>query len=169
MGIDLGTMGVKSTLYSVDGNILGNHYEGYPLNAPKPRYAEQSQEEWWEKTKITIKEILAQSNVSSSDILGIGVCGQGHGLSPISKDGEFLHPCITWVDQRTDEQVKWILENVGEEKVLKINMFIVDNAYTAPKILWLKEHIPTTYYNADCFLLPTDVLKYFLTGVYSTD
>lgn len=169
LGIDLGTMGVKSTLYSLNGGIVGNHYEEYALHAPKPRYAEQSQEEWWEKTKLTIKEILAQSRVSPNDILGIGVCGQGHGLSPISKDGDFLYPCITWVDQRTDEQVKWILENVGEEKVLGINMFIVDNAYTAPKILWLKKHMPTAYQNAEYFLLPTDVLKYFLTRRFSTD
>jgi xylulokinase len=169
LGIDLGTMGVKSTLYSIDGEIEGNHYQEYALHAPFPRYAEQSQIEWWEKTKLTIKTILAQSQVSSSDILGIGVCGQGHGLSSISKDGEFLYPCITWVDQRTDEEVQWILENVGEEKVLRINMFTIDNAYTAPKILWLRNNVPHAYENAKYFLLPTDVIKYFLTGTFSTD
>jgi len=162
-------MGVKSTLYSIDGEIVGNNYQGYLLNAPKPRYAEQSQEEWWEKTKSTIRTAISQSKVSPEEILGVGVCGQGHGLSPITKDGKFLYPCITWVDQRSDEQVKWILDNVGEEKVLRINMFPVDNAYTAPKILWLKEHVPDAYENAECFLLPTDVVKFFLTGKFSTD
>jgi len=169
LGIDLGTMGVKSTLYSVEGEIVGNHYEEYPLYSPKPRYAEQRQEEWWEKTRLTIRHVLAQSKISSEEIKGIGVCGQGHGLSPISSDGEFLYPCITWVDQRTDEQVEWILENVGEDKVMNINMFIVDNAYTAPKILWLRENMPEAYEKAEYFLLPTDVLKYFLTGTFTTD
>lgn len=169
LGIDLGTMGVKSAIFALDGRLMGSFYRDYPLDSPLPGWAQQDTELWWKETCTTIKESLAQAKINPADIAGIGCCGQSHGPSPLDKSGKFIGPCITWVDQRSTKQVNWIIENVPEEKVLKINQSSVDNAYTAAKLIWLKENQPALYDKAWKFLLPKDVLVYFLTGEISTD
>ena len=169
LGIDLGTMGVKSAIFALDGGLMGSFYRDYPLDSPLPGWAQQDTGLWWKETCTTIKESLAQAKINPADIAGIGCCGQSHGPSPLDKSGKFIGPCITWVDQRSTKQVNWIIENVPEEKVLKINQSSVDNAYTAAKLIWLRENQPELYGKAWKFLLPKDVLVYFLTGEISTD
>ncbi|UCD73365.1 MAG: hypothetical protein JSW01_01625 [Candidatus Bathyarchaeota archaeon] len=169
LGIDLGTMGVKSVIFRVDGKLMGSFYQGYPLDSPFPGWAQQDTGLWWTETCTTIKESLSQAKIDPDSIVGIGCCGQSHGPSPLDKSGKFIGPCITWVDQRSTKQVNWVLEHVTQEKVLKINQSFVDNAYTAVKLIWLKENQPKLYKEAWKFLLPKDVLVYFLTGEVSTD
>jgi len=169
LGIDLGTMGVKSSIFGLDGKLMGSFYRGYPLDSPFLGWAQQDPQLWWKETCTTIRESLSQANINPESIVGIGCCGQSHGPSPLDKSGKFIGPCITWVDQRSTEQVNWVLENVTQEKVLKINQSFVDNAYTAVKLIWIKENQPELYDKTWKFLLPKDVLVYFLTGEISTD
>lgn len=169
LGIDLGTTGVKSAIYNLDGIVIGSSYKEYPLESPRPGWAEQDQNLWWKSTITTIKESLRQANITPDSIAAIGVCGQSHGLSAISREGEPLYPCITWVDRRSEPQVQWISKKVGEKRVFEISGWPLDAAYTASKILWIKENIPRVFEQAYKFLLPKDYIVFKLTGEYSTD
>ncbi|MEM3714967.1 MAG: FGGY family carbohydrate kinase, partial [Nitrososphaeria archaeon] len=162
-------MGVKSTIYTLEGKIVGSSYHEYPLDMPYPSWAQQDQDLWWKSTVLTIKESLKQAKISSDDIVGIGVCGQSHGVSALSKEGKPLFPCITWVDRRSEPQVQKIAEKIGIRRVFEINGFPLDAAYTASKILWIKENEPKIYKNTFKFLLPKDFIVFKLTGVFSTD
>ncbi|MEM3404571.1 MAG: xylulokinase [Nitrososphaeria archaeon] len=169
LGIDLGTMGVKSTIYTATGKVVGSSYKEYPLDSPHPGWAQQDQSLWWKSTTSTIKECFKQAKISPEDVVAIGVCGQSHGPSAISKDGEPLLPCLTWVDRRSEPQVQRIADKVGARRVFEINGYPLDAAYTASKILWIKENAPDVYRNTYKFLLPKDFIVFKLTGVFSTD
>jgi len=169
LGIDLGTMGVKSAIFRVDGELMGSFYRGYPLDAPHPGWAQQDTTLWWKETCTTIENSLSQAAIDPESIVGVGCCGQSHGPSPLDKKGRFIGPCITSVDQRSTKEVNWILENVTQQKVFEINQSHVDNAYTAAKLLWIKRNQPDLFEKTWKFLLPKDVIVYFLTGEISTD
>ena len=60
LGIDLGTSSVKLLLMKKDGEVIKTLTKDYSLAFPKPTWAEQDPNEWWEVTKFGIKEICCR-------------------------------------------------------------------------------------------------------------
>jgi xylulokinase len=63
-----------------------------------------------------------------------------------------LRPAIIWADQRAVEEARWIVERCGLENIYARTGHRVSPAYTAAKILWLKQHEPTVCARAAKFL-----------------
>ena len=47
MGIDLGTSGLKAVLVTPEGDVKGVGSGTYPIDIPRPGYAEQDPELWY--------------------------------------------------------------------------------------------------------------------------
>jgi len=154
MGIDVGTTGAKTLLINENGEVIASVSAEYPMYTPYPNWAEQNPEDWWEATKASIGEVLATSGVEPSQIAGLGLTGQMHGLVLLDKAGRVLRPCIMWNDQRTGLQCTWITEKIGAERVLRLTGNPVLPGFTAPKIIWVREHEPEIYEKAAKVLLP---------------
>ena len=169
LGIDLGTSKIKADIYNTDGILLCGSYRETKMLESNKNWKEQDPEDWWELLKSILEDISFKKHFDLKKISGIGICGQSHGPTPISKYKKYLGPCITWMDQRCTEQVRFIEKVIGGEKILNITSFDLDAAYTAAKILWIKENQPDIYKQTEKFLLPKDVLVFKLTGKYSTD
>jgi len=164
MGIDVGTLGVKTQIFNSAGEAISSSYEEYPIISPKPNWAEEDPHQWWKATVNTIKSSIKKAKINPEKIVAIGVCGQMHGIVPIAKDGKPLYNAIIWLCQRSTPQLKWIEKNVGKEKVYKISGCVLQNTYTAPKILWLKENEPQIFKNTYKFLFSKDFINYKLSG-----
>ena len=95
--------------------------------------------------------------------------GQMHGLVLLDRAGEVLRPAILWNDQRTAAQCASITETVGADRVLQITGNPVLPGFTAPKIVWVREHEPEVYARVAHFLLPKDYVRYRLTGALVCD
>ena len=48
MGVDIGTSGTKSIIADENGRVIASRTEEYPLYTPKPGWAEQRPEDWWD-------------------------------------------------------------------------------------------------------------------------
>ena len=101
IGIDIGTSGTKSALYSRDGRLIASHTAEYPLSQPQNGYAEQDPADWWEAVTASLRAILGESGVSAQEVAGLGLSGQMHGLVLLDEEGEVLRPAILWCDSRT--------------------------------------------------------------------
>ena len=161
MGIDLGLTAVKTGIFDMSGGCVGKGYGENPIESPYPGWVEQDQNHWWSEVKKTIKEALSEANIPSDEIVGIGVTAQGHGLSPVARDGKYLAKCLTAQDQRAIEQRKWLKENLG--------IGSGPEALISSKILWLKENRPNIFKKTYKFLFPGSVLILKLTGEFVTD
>ena len=113
LGIDLGTMGVKTGIYSICGKEVNNSYRGYPSISLDLGWKEQDQNLWWIETRNAIKTVLRDSKLLPEQIIGISCCGQSCGPSPIDKDGGILAFCITHEDRRAAKECRWIREHGG--------------------------------------------------------
>jgi xylulokinase len=169
LGIDLGTSTIKADIYDTDGVLVGGSYREIKMLESNKNWKEQDPEVWWELLKLVLRDISIEKHFDLKKIIGIGICGQSHGPTPFNKNKKNLGPCITWMDQRCNKQVRFIEKVVGREKILSITSFDLDVAYTAAKILWIKENQPDIYKQTEKFLFPKDVLVLKLTGNYSTD
>ncbi len=170
LGIDVGTEGTKVALFDVYGRAISYSYEDYELICPRPGWAEQNPETWWQAAVRTIKAAVESSKIAPEDIEGIGVCGQMHAPVPIDKNGELLYrsPSL-WCDKRNTPQCERLKARLDENRLLSITGNPITPPWTGLKILWMKENLPRIYEKTDKFLVPKDYLVFRLTGVTSID
>ncbi len=169
LGIDLGTSGTKTVLFSVDGEAKASAVVEYPLYQPQNGWAEQAPEDWWNAAVQTTRKVLSQSGVDARDIAGIGISGQMHGLVMLDEKGEVLRKSIIWCDGRTGEECREITQAVGAKRLIEITANPALTGFTASKILWVKKNEPELYARCAHILLPKDYVRYMLTGDFATE
>ncbi|ONI47731.1 xylulokinase [Candidatus Epulonipiscium fishelsonii] len=169
IGVDLGTSGTKTVLFDEIGKKISSHTIEYDLIQPQNGWAEQNPADWWNATVGTIKEVIKKSDVNPSDIKGLGISGQMHGLVMVDKHGEVLRNSIIWCDGRTGEECKEITETIGKERLIEITANPALTGFTAGKILWVRKHEPELYEQCHQILLPKDYIRYKLTGLYGAE
>jgi xylulokinase len=169
LGLDIGTTGVKSILLDQDGGLKAESTVSYPTQSPKTNWFEQDPEDWWAATATSIKQIVSSSGVGRSEIGGIGLSGQYHGLVLLDVGGKVLRPCIIWNDQRTHEESRYVVEKVGAARLMDIACTRGALYFTACKLLWVRRNEPGVYAKAAKMLLPKDYVRYRLTGEFATD
>lgn len=167
IGIDLGTSAVKLLLMDQEGNVVNIVSGEYPLYFPQPGWSEQNPEDWWEQTKEGIRELV--SNVDRDQVAGISFGGQMHGLVILDQDDQVIRPAILWNDGRTGAQTDYLNQVIGKDVLSKYTANIAFAGFTAPKILWVKEHEPENFARICKIMLPKDYLAYKMTGVHSCD
>ena len=166
IGLDLGTSALKGLLMNEAGEICGEASAEYPVSYPRPGWSEQDPADWVNAMEQVLGEL---TRGRESVIRGVSVGGQMHGLVALDGRGQVIRPCILWNDGRTEQQVAYLNDTVGREKLSSLTGNIAFAGFTAPKLLWLRENEPESFAMIAKIMLPKDYLIYRLTGAYSTD
>ena len=169
LGIDSSTTATKALLMDADGTVVGVASSEYTYETPQPLWTEQHPDLWWQGTVDSIRQVLAQTQVQPADIKGVGLTGQMHGLVLLDTAGEVLRPAILWNDQRTGAECDQIRARVGRERFIQITGNDALTGFTAPKILWVRNHEPEVFARVRQILLPKDYVRFRLTGEYASD
>jgi xylulokinase len=168
VGIDVGTTGVKGVAITAAGGIAARAEAGYELSIPQPGWAEQDPEDWWQASELALAALSDQLE-SGSEIAGIGLSGQMHGLVCLDAERRVLRPAILWNDQRTGEECAEIERTLGLERLIELTGNRALPGFTAPKLLWLRRHEPDVYARIRHVLLPKDYVRLRLTGELAID
>jgi xylulokinase len=106
MGIDIGTQSTRAALLDLDGRLIASAGSPQDMETPRPGWAEQDPQLWWDSTTANIRRVMDQAEISPHQILGVGVSGQMHGSVPIDAKGDLLsHGVQLWCDKRSAELV----------------------------------------------------------------
>ena len=167
IGIDLGTSAVKLLLVEGNGRILNTVSREYPLLLPRPGWSEQEPAAWWEAVCAGMPELLR--GFDAQQVAGIGCGGQMHGLVTLDAEDRVIRPAILWNDGRSSEEVAYLNETVGRDRLSACTANIAFAGFTAPKILWMRKHEPENYSRIAKIMLPKDYINYRLTGVHACD
>lgn len=166
LGIDVSTTGVKALLIDCDGAIVDSFTSPLRLSNPRPLWSEQQPSDWWQAAIYSIQHVLRET--SAANIAAIGLTGQMHGLVLLDGEGEVLRPGILWNDQRCAAECDEIRTRAGQQ-LIRISGNDALTGFTAPKILWVRNHEPEVFARARHVLLPKDYLRYKLTHEYAMD
>jgi xylulokinase len=169
LGIDVSTTGVKALLVAADGQVLGSANTEQPLYTPYPLWSEQDPADWWNGAIHSVRQVLADTGVDGSQVTAVGLTGQMHGLTLLDRAGQVLRPAILWNDGRTAAQCDEMRARLGKERLVAITGNDALTGFTAPKILWVREHEPEVYARVAHILLPKDYVRYRLTGGFAVD
>ena len=170
LGIDVGTGGTRAVLLEPSGRLVAaSTAEHAPMNSPQIGWAEQSPEDWWRAACQAIRDCLAKGATGASEIGGIGLTGQMHGLVLLDQDSRVLRPALIWCDQRTEKECHEITERVGASRLIELAANPALTGFTLPKIWWVRRHEPEVWARSRSFLLPKDYVRLRLTGAHATD
>jgi xylulokinase len=170
IGIDVGTSGTKALAINPQGKILAEASAGYPLHHPKPLWSEQDPEDWWQATVKVVRAVIKKAKLKPADVKAIGLSGQMHGSVFLDKSDKVIRPALLWNDQRTEAECAEIEKRAGGRKqLIKLVANPALTGFTAPKILWLRNHEPKNFARLAKVLLPKDEIRRRLTGEYATE
>src|SRR5690242_3990099 len=170
MGIDIGTTGTRAVIVRPDGTVVGGATGDHPsMLMERPGWAEQEPEDWWEATTVAVQGALGEAELRGSDIKAVGLSGQMHGVVLLDRANAVLRPSLIWCDQRSQLQCDWITAQVGSGRLIQLVSNPALTGFSAPKLLWIRDHEPAIFDRAAHFLLPKDFVRYRLTGEFATD
>ncbi|WGI19388.1 xylulokinase [Latilactobacillus sakei] len=168
LGIDLGTSAVKVSAVTKSGEIIAQGSMDFPLQQPKPGYAEQDPEDWVSATTLVIVRLILANQLKPKEIKGISYSGQMHGMVLLDKNNQVLRPAILWNDTRSTKQREEIMAKMGN-RFIEITHNQPLEGFTLPKLLWVKENEPAIFVKAKTMLLPKDYLRFRMTGNIAID
>jgi xylulokinase len=156
LGIDLGTTGCKAVAFDEDGTILASAYREYPLQFPRTGWIELDSNRVMKSAREVIRE--AASKVRKDPVRALAVAAQGEAVTPVSRDGQFLHNGIVTFDARTAPLVEWWDRKLGRRRIFETSGMPLHGMYSASKILWWKQERPDVFRKAKYFLCYEDLL-----------
>ena len=167
VGIDTSTTATKAIVVDESGVVVGTGISEYGYETPQALWSEQDPQLWWTATTEAIR--MAIAGLDPAGIRAVGLTGQMHGLVLLDDHDNVLRPAILWNDQRTAAECDAIREAVGADRLVQITGNDALTGFTAPKLLWVREHEPEVYDKVARLTLPKDYVRLRLTGDHATD
>lgn len=165
IGVDLGTQQLKVLAVNLERvSVLGSVQAPIHNIKAGPGALEQDPDQWWPLLSKLTRELIERLQLAPAAIRSIGLSGHMHSIVPLRADGSPAFNCIVWADTRALTQAKAI---GALEGVTLWNPSIA--AYSAPKLLWLRDNHPEAYGATHHVLFSKDYLRLRMTGEVSTD
>src|SRR5688572_7898436 len=155
LGLDVGTSGVKALLVGATGAIAASATTPLTLSTPKPGWAEQNPDDWWEACIGSVRQVLSQQ--PARRVAAVGISGQMHSSVFLDAAGTVVRPALLWCDGRTTAECAEITRRAGGED--RLREWVCNPAlegFTLPKVLWLRNHEPGAFARVATVLLPKD-------------
>ena len=172
LGFDIGSSSIKASLIeSETGKLVAsatspNNTE-LEIQAPKPGWAEQNPNTWWDNIKNAAAQVRSKAQVNFQDVKAIGISYQMHGLVIVDKNHRVLRPSIIWCDSRAVPIGEKAFNELGLELCLK-HLLNSPGNFTASKLRWVLENEPETYKQIYKAMLPGDYVAMLMTGEIRT-
>ncbi len=167
LGIDLGTSELKALLLAPDHRIVGVARAPLTVQRPQPLWSEQSPAQWWDALEAVMQSLRSAHPVELAAVRAIGLSGQMHGATLLDAAGAVLRPAILWNDGRSAAQCEALARAVPGLGEISGNLAMP--GFTAPKLLWVREHEPEIFARTARVLLPKDWLRFMLSGEAVSD
>jgi xylulokinase len=170
LGIDVGTESSRAAIFARDGTLVADASTTYPLDCPRPGWAQQDPLTWWESTIVNIRAALQKFARGAGAIAAVGVCGQMHATIPIGANGDLLsHAVQLWCDKRNVSQCDRAGRRLDQADLLQHTGNVVCPAWVAFKIQWMQENQPEVYAAAQKIIGCASYINLQLTGAIATD
>ncbi len=163
---DLGTGGVKASLYDGEMRTLFKTFAPYPTAYPAPCMHEQRPEDWWNAVVSSTRSLVEGSGTDPSSIKALALSGHSLVTVPIDRDGRLLADSVPiWSDTRAGLEAEDFFTRIREEDWY----LATGNGFPAPcysifKLMWTKKHQPELFSRIWKVPGSKDYINFRLTG-----
>jgi xylulokinase len=168
LGIDLGTSAVKALVVDAEGQVRGTGGAEYPILRPRPGWAEQDPDAWWDATIAAVRQAVGWTG-GGTTIAGVGFSGQMHGAVFLGEHDRPLYPAVIWADGRSAKQAEQVTALVGRERLIEIAGSPLVTGFMAATMVWMRDEKSSVWWRTKRILSPKDELRRRMTGGFATD
>ena len=170
LGMDCGTTNIKAIILGEDGTVVAEASRPSKFMNPGPNMQEQDANEWWSNTVEIFRSLTEQAGHDIvKRIRGISVSSHTVTMLPVDAEGNPLRNAMTYQDNRSAEELHYIVDTIGFDRFVKIVGGQPAVAFLPNKILCFKKHEPELYAKTACFLQASSFINYKLTGKMTMD
>ena len=169
VAVDVGTSSLRATVFDDRGDTLFLASSSYQPRFPGGDRAEQDPSDWERSLFDTLRDVgvfLREQGLSAD---ALSVTSQRASVIPVGRDGRPLADAIMWQDKRSIDACAWIAQRIPVEDLYRRTGLRLDPYFSAPKMIWLREHEPECYRAADRLLGVQDYVILLLTGRAASD
>ena len=166
LALDLGSTQLKLMVMDENARVVYLGTQGYPTQAPRAAYLEQRPQDWEQALERGMEELSAKHGCD--DIAAISFSGHMSGVVGLDAQGGLTGPCIMLADSRSEEECVLLDRQVGSIVRERTGNPII-NAFSLPKLLWLKRNQPDAWKRTCQWVSPKDYLRFLLTGEIATE
>jgi xylulokinase len=166
IGLDVGTTGVKSTVFDDRARVIGHAYREYNLIGEREGRFELDPAELWMKAKAVLKE-SAQS--CGESVKAISVTSFGESFVCLDEADQPLANTMIYMDKRG-------LEECGEYRAARFDREIfaecgqfVDPMFALYKLRWMRKHRPDILEKTRKLCFIADYMTYRLGAAHKCD
>ena len=152
LGIDIGTTGVRASVFAADGTLVADANVASPHDAPHPGWAEADPEAWWRAAQRALAEVGTKTRLA--DVASVAVVGQAPTVVLLDARGAVVRPAILWLDTRAETEAR----ELGTHAY-----------YLGPKLSWLAKHEPAALARTQWMLQSHAFVAQRLTGEVAVD
>ncbi len=164
LGIDYGTGGAKATIIDAEGAVLAYAFEEYPILTPHPGWSEHDPQLYWQIACRIIRQAITQAKVHPRDIKGLAASSALPSLVMVDRQHRPVHHAYNLMDKRATEQVQWLKDHIGAERIFEISKNRLDDHPSLVNLMWEKAHRPDDFHRIDKALTIDGYITLKLTG-----
>ncbi len=140
--IDQGTTSSRCLFFDFEGRVVSLHQLEHRQIYPRPGWVEHDPEEIWSKTAEVIRGAMAKADVSSSEVMAVGVTNQRETTVIWDrKTGRPYANAIVWQDTRTDGIVGELSREGGIDRLRAKTGLPLATYFSGPKVKWLLDNV----------------------------
>jgi xylulokinase len=163
IGVDIGTTGIKASLYDTEGHQKAEAFRELALSYPRSGWVEQNPDDFYTGACQCIAEMIRRTGTEGVLVKAVTIAGQMAGILGIGEDWRPVTHYDSWLDSRCSAQVRYIREQ-AEVSVLEKSGLPSMVAHCA-KILWWKEERPETFKKIVKFIQPNAYVAGRMAGL----
>lgn len=164
LGADYGTGGAKVALIDASGVQLGYAFEEYPIHTDRPGWSEHDAPRYWDAFCRMTRKVLAETGVDPAEIRGVAASSALPSVVLVDRDGEPFPRAYNLMDRRATEEVAWVSETIGAERIFGITANRLEDHPAVMNVLWERNHHPDRFGTLATVLTIDGFINLKLTG-----
>jgi glycerol kinase len=150
LALDQGTTSSRAIVFNDAAQIVAVAQREFRQHYPQPGWVEHDPEEIWSSQRDVAGEALEKARLQSNDIAAIGITNQRETVVVWDRaTGAPIHPAIVWQDRRTAGECDRLRADGLEPMIRDKTGLVIDPYFSATKIAWILDHVPSARKAAD--------------------
>jgi len=150
LSIDQGTTSSRAVLFNHNGEIVETGQQEFQQFFPKPGWVEHDANEIWTSVLACMAEVLRKSDISPTQIAGIGITNQRETTVVWDRHtGKPIYKAIVWQSRQTDGICNELKEQGLNELFRNKTGLLIDAYFSGTKVKWILDNVEGAREKAD--------------------
>jgi len=150
IALDQGTTSSRAVLFNERGEIKGIAQQEFRQIFPQPGWVEHDPNEILSTQLGVFERLIYENNIEPAEIAAIGITNQRETAIVWDRHtGQPIFNAIVWQDKRTAIICEALKKRGLEDYVRQNTGLVIDSYFSATKIKWILDNIPTAREKAD--------------------